>query len=103
MGRCVWLSVTWPAIVAEPGVGVGVGLGTGLLGVGKGDGTGSGVGRGDDDAVGIGVGRVRPDVRAGTAAFVASWIAWPGRGSERGATRWWETAGYVASGNPGTF
>ena len=50
MGRCVWLSVTWPAIVAEPGVGVGVGLGTGLLGVGKGDGTGSGVGVGDDDA-----------------------------------------------------
>ena len=72
MARRVWLSVTWPAIVAVPGVAVGVGLGNGLLGLGNGRGTGRAVGIGVGDAPGFGVTELRPGAGLGTEAFVAS-------------------------------
>src|SRR5579864_2841271 len=52
MARCVWLSVTCPAMVAEPEVADGVGVGM----VGVGSGGMEGVGRGMSDGVGLGVG-----------------------------------------------
>src|SRR5207249_11762871 len=88
MGRRVWLSITWPAIVAQPGVALGVGRGSGLLGVGSGDGTGRGVGVGDNEAAGFGVATLRPGVGVGMAGFNASWLASSNTRSESGATRW---------------
>src|SRR2546430_7681546 len=75
MGRRVWLSITWPAIVAQPGVALGVGRGSGLLGVGSGDRTGRGVAVGDNEAAGLRVATLRPGAGVGTAGFNAFLVA----------------------------